>query len=603
MGVSLHNKDNSLVRLFKWIYTGFDRTIFMGLKFTLPTKFVSPLGFLGMLTFVVFIILGITGAFLMLWYEPILDRAWDSVSKINDTIPYGFHMRNIHYHASNAMVMLAILHMYYQFFSGRYKIRNEMLWVTGILIGVLTILEAFTGYDIIFSERAVLAISIAASLTNSIPILGPDMMNAFFGSGFHDFVLRFYAFHVFFLPIVLLGLMVVHFPRFLVFDVPMVMAVTGAIMFTGGIFPIDLGLKFDPTVPPGVTVPEWYLTGLYAFLRSAFDKFTTGVLWPGLFIFTLLIIPFIDRYKKFSWKDRPIITALGITSIAQIIITTYWGFYIDPDRTKSLLERLVIDPIFLYTVMVVLVPLSFGFTYLMIKLAKNAEANAKKQKPAEKNSIQLPAKWLYILFIVLIGFQVYLNIAAYYAVLNGMKNYSLFLIGILMLVFSGMFHLYRHSRGLTKSNVEVVTTNKRKFVFPSFGADSKKSLPSKTAKVGELSDSSDRILNAPSDKSLDDKKPVPVPEIPATKGSSLSSSSSSSTNSATGVDTTVTTDFTSSNHPNPNLQTNAAPLHSSKNDQDDKKLRQRINSSEPSNDTSISNMGRSATNNPDKNRT
>jgi ubiquinol-cytochrome c reductase cytochrome b subunit len=239
----------------------------------------------------------------------------------------------------------------------------------------------------------------------------------------------------------------------------------------------------------------------------------------------------------------------------------------------------------------------------MIKLAKNAEANAKKQKPAEKNSIQLPAKWLYILFIVLIGFQVYLNIAAYYAVLNGMKNYSLFLIGILMLVFSGMFHLYRHSRGLTKSNVEVVTTNKRKFVFPSFGAGSTKSLPSKTAKVGELSDSSDRIFNAPSDKSLDDKKPVPVPEIPATKGNSLSSSSSSSTNSATGVDTTSTTDFTSSNRPNPNLQTNAAPLHSSKNDQDDKKLRQRINSSEPSNATSISNMGRSTTNNPDKNRT
>ncbi len=603
MGVSLHNQDNSLVRLFKWIYSGFDRTIFMGLKFTLPTKFVSPLGFLGMLTFVVFIILGITGAFLMLWYEPILDRAWDSVSKINDTIPYGFHMRNIHYHASNAMVMLAILHMYYQFFSGRYKIRNEMLWVTGILLGVLTILEAFTGYDIIFSERAELAISIAASLTNSIPILGPDMMNAFFGSGFHDFVLRFYAFHVFFLPIVLLGLMVVHFPRFLVFDVPMVMAVTGAIMLTGGVFPIDMGLKFDPNVPPGITVPEWYLTGLYVFLRSAFDKFTTGVLWPGLFIFTLLIMPFIDKYKKFSWKDRPIITALGITSIAQIIITTYWGFYIDPDRTKSLLERLVVDPIFLYTVMVLLVPLSFGFTYLMIKLAKNAEANAKKQKPAEKNPIQLPAKWLYILFVVLIGFQVYLNIAAYYAVLNGMKNYSLFLIGILMLVFSGMFHLYRYGRGLSKSNVEVVTTNKRKFVFPSFGPGSTKSLPSKTAKIGELSDSSHRIFNAPSDKSLDDKEPVPVPEIPVTKGNSLLQSSPSSTNSARGVDTTTATNYTSSNHSNPNLPTNAAPLHSSKNDQDDKKLRQRIKSPEPSTATSISNMGESTTTNPAKNST
>ena len=425
----------------------------MGLKFTFPSRFVSPLGFLGMLTFVIFIILGITGALLMLYYEPILDRAWDSVKNINDVIPYGFHLRNIHYHASNAMVMVALLHMYYQYFSGRYKIRNEILWVTGIILGVLTILEAFTGYDIIFSERAELAISIAASLTNSIPILGPQMTEAFFGGGFHDFVLRFYAFHVFLLPIAMLGLMVVHFPRFLVFDIPMVMAITGAIMLTGGVFPVDMGLKFDPNVPPGITVPEWYLTGLYSFLRSAYDKFTTGVAWPGLFIFALLIIPFIDRYKKFSWKDRPIITAIGITSLAQIIVTTYWGFYIDPDRTKSLLERLVIDPVFLYLVMILLVPLSFGFTYMMIKLAKNAETNAKIQpkKPTTKSSINLTEKWIYAIFVALLAFQIYLNIAAYYAVLNGMKNYSLFIIGIMMLVFAGMFHIFRHGKSMQKA--------------------------------------------------------------------------------------------------------------------------------------------------------
>ena len=452
MVVSLH-RENSLVKFFRWVYAGVDRTLFMGMKFTFPARFVSPLGFLGMLTFVVFIILGITGALLMLWYEPILDRAWDSVANINDTIPYGFHIRNIHYHASNAMVMVAILHMYYQYFSGRYKIRNEILWVTGVIMGVLTILEAFTGYDIIFSERAELAISIAASLTNSIPILGPQMRDAFFGSGFHDFVLRFYAFHVFFLPIALLGLMVVHFPRFLVFDVPMVMAVTGAIMLTGGVFPVDMGLKFDPSVPPGITVPEWYLTGLYAFLRTQFDKFVTGVAWPGLFIFALLIIPFVDKYKKFSWKDRPLITAVGITSLAQIIVTTYWGFYINPDRTKSLLERLVIDPIFFYLVMLLLVPLSFGFTYMIIKLAKNAEANAKLQpkKAGGKTAINLPKKWIYILFVVLLAFQVYLNISAYYAVLSGMKNFSLFIIGIIMLVFAGMFHIYRHGTAMAKA--------------------------------------------------------------------------------------------------------------------------------------------------------
>src|SRR6185437_9380688 len=452
MVVSSKN-ENSLVRFFRWAYSGVDRTIFMGMKFTFPGRFVSPLGFLGMITFVLFVILGITGALLMLWYEPILDRAWNSVQKINDTIPYGFHIRNIHYHASNAMVMVALLHMYYQYFSGRYKIRNEILWVTGIIIGVLTILEAFTGYDIIFSERAELAISIAASLTNSIPVMGPQMREAFFGGGFHDFVLRFYSFHVFFLPIFLLGLMVVHFPRFMVFDVPMVMAISGAIMITGGVFPVDLGTKFDPNVPPGITVPEWYLTGLYAFLRTMYDKFVTGVAWPGLFIFALLVVPFVDRYKKFSWKDRPLITALGITSLAQIIVTTYWGFYIDPDIKKALLERLVIDPIFFYLVMLLLVPLSFGFTYMMIKLAKNAEANKKLQpkKASGKSSINLSQRWIYIIFIALLAFQVYLNIMAYYAVVNGMKNFSLFIVGIIMIVFAGMFHIYRHGRTMSKA--------------------------------------------------------------------------------------------------------------------------------------------------------
>jgi ubiquinol-cytochrome c reductase cytochrome b subunit len=444
--------ENSLVRLFRWIYAGVERTIFMGMKFTFPGRFVSPLGFLGMLTFVLFIILGITGALLMLWYEPILDRAWNSVQNINDTIPYGFHIRNIHYHASNAMVMMALLHMYYQYFSGRYKIRNEILWVTGIILGVMTILEAFTGYDIIFSERAELAISIAASLTNSIPIMGPQMREAFFGGGFHDFILRFYTFHVFMLPIALLGLMVVHFPRFLVFDVPMVMAISGAIMLTGGVFPVGLGLPFKPEVPPGITVPEWYLTGLYAFLRTMYDKFVTGVAWPGLFIGALLIVPFVDKYKKFSWKDRPLITAVGITSLAQIIVTTYWGFYIDPSINKALLERLVIDPIFFYLVMILLVPMSFGFTYMMIKLAKHSEANAKLQpKKGGKGAIALSQKWIYALFVVLLAFQVYLNIAAYYAMLQGMKNYSLFIVGIIMLVFAGMFHLYRYGRALAKA--------------------------------------------------------------------------------------------------------------------------------------------------------
>lgn len=452
MAVSLDRRTGG-ASFFHWIWDGLDRTVFTAVKFSFPARFVSPFGFLGMLTFIVFVVLGISGAFLMFYYQPILDRAWDSVAFINDEVPFGFHIRNIHYHGSNAMVMLAVLHMYYQYFSGRYKIRNEILWVTGVILGTVTILEAFTGYDIIFSERAELAISIAASLTNSIPIAGPTIRDAMFGSGFSDFVLRFYAQHVFLLPVVMLGLMAVHFPRFLVFDVPMVMAIVGAIMITGGVFPIDMGFKFEPTVPPGITVPEWYLTGLYAFLRTQYDKFVTGVLWPGIFIASLALIPFIDRYKKFSWKDRPMITAWGITGIAQIIVTTYWGFYIPADTTLPLVERLVIDPVFLYIVMMLMVPLGFGFTYMMIKLAKEAERKAKiaKEKgPKKVASINLSEKWLNWLLVALLAFQVFLNIAAYNAALTGMKNMSLFFVGLIMLTFAGFFHVYRYSMSEAK---------------------------------------------------------------------------------------------------------------------------------------------------------
>jgi len=447
MAVSLSRR-SGLMAFIYWIWDSLDRTIFTAIKFSFPARFVSPFGFLGMLTFIVFIILGVSGALLMFYYEPILDRAWDSVEFINNDVPFGFHIRNIHYHGSNAMVMLAILHMYYQYFSGRYKIRNEILWVTGIILGTVTILEAFTGYDIIFSERAELAISIAASLTNSIPIAGPLIRDMAFGNGFHDFVLRFYTQHVFILPIVMLGLMAVHFPRFLVFDVPMVMAISGAILITGGVFPVDLGFKFQPTVPPGITVPEWYLTGLYAFLRTQYDKFVTGVLWPGLFILSLLVIPFVDRYKKFSWKDKPLITAFGIVGIAQILVTTYWGFYIPPDSTLPLVERLVIDPIYLYTVMILLVPLGIGFSYMMIYLAKEAERKAKLAKekgPQKVAKIEFSEKWVNWVIIALIAFMVFLNIAAYNAAITGMKNMGLFLAGLILIVFAGMFHVYRYS--------------------------------------------------------------------------------------------------------------------------------------------------------------
>ena len=162
--------------------------------------------------------------------------------------------------------------------------------------------------------------------------------------------------------------------------------------------------------------------------------------------------PFIDRYKRFSWKDRPLVTAFGITGIAQVMVTTYWGFYITPDVTKPLVARLVIDPIFFYTIMLLLVPIGFGFSYMMILLAKESERKAKLARakgPHKVAMINFSGKWINWLIVALLLFQVFLNIAAYNAILAGMKNFNLFLTGLILMVFAGMFHLYRY--GLNES--------------------------------------------------------------------------------------------------------------------------------------------------------
>jgi ubiquinol-cytochrome c reductase cytochrome b subunit len=136
------------------------------------------------------------------------------------------------------------------------------------------------------------------------------------------------------------------------------------------------------------------------------------------------------------------------------MVTTYWGFYIPSDTTIPLVERLVIDPVFLYTVMILLVPLGFGFSYMMIKLAKESERKAKLAKdkgPKKVATINLSQKWINWVIIALLAFQVFLNIAAYNAALTGMKNISLFFIGIILIVFAGFFHVYRYGLNQAKN--------------------------------------------------------------------------------------------------------------------------------------------------------
>ena len=443
-------KGNVVSRFYQWIKNGLDRTVYMGIQYTYPKRFVSPLGYLGVLTGITFLVLGITGGLLMIYYQPTLAGcgnltcAFASIERINNTVPFGWLLRNIHYTASNAMVLLAILHMYYQYFSGRFKIKNEILWVTGVILGIITGVEAFTGYDLLFNQRAGLAIEIGSSLANASPLIGGTLRLATFGAGFTDFVLRLYAAHVFILPMVMLILVFIHFPRYLVFDLPVISTVVGGLMLVAAIFPVAVGVGYSPSNPQ-LTIPEWYLTGIYALLRTEFDKFVMGGLMPALLFLMALVVPFVDTSKKLNWKDRPFFTALGITTIAQILITTAWGFYVNPNTSLPTLSRLYVDPEIYFSSMIGVTVLSFAFTYAFLRYLKAKERVRRAVAPM---SPLLTKKWVFIIFLMLIGAQLALNFFAWTAALTDLNAMTLFDVGAILVTFGVIAHLYRYSQSL-----------------------------------------------------------------------------------------------------------------------------------------------------------
>ena len=157
--------------------------------------------------------------------------------------------------------------------------------------------------------------------------------------------------------------------------------------------------------------------------------------------------------------------------------------------------------------MILLVPLGIGFSYMMIHLAKEGERRAKMAKekgPQKVSQINLSDKWINWLLVALIAFQVFLNIAAYNAAISGMKNMSLFLAGLILIVFAGMFHVYRYAMAKTKE------------VPPPPGPKTKMTKPIASSDSKELPSPSDNTIDEVETKPIDhqtDNKSTPKQDI------------------------------------------------------------------------------------------
>jgi quinol-cytochrome oxidoreductase complex cytochrome b subunit len=184
---------------------------------------------MGGISFLLFIILTITGVILMFYYHPAAEYAYEDMKYLMNDVPFGALIRNMHRWSAHLMVITVMLHMFRVFLTGAYKPPRQFNWVVGVILLLLTFLLSFTGYLLPWDQLAIWAVTVGTNMARATPFLGhqgpfgpelgmrPDNDVRFLLLGGTQVgppaLLRFYVLHCIFLPLVTAIFLAVHFWR------------------------------------------------------------------------------------------------------------------------------------------------------------------------------------------------------------------------------------------------------------------------------------------------------------------------------------------------------------------------------------------------------
>jgi hypothetical protein len=168
---------------------------------------------LGGITFMLFLVQGVTGTMLAFYYKPTPEEAYASIEFIETQVRFGASIRAIHHWSANAMVIMVVAHMLRVFITGAFKPPRELNWISGVILLLVTLGFGFTGYLLPWDQRAFWATTVGSEIAGGIPWIG-DLALVFLrgGWGVGSVTLsRFYAVHVLVLPVIILILLGAHF--------------------------------------------------------------------------------------------------------------------------------------------------------------------------------------------------------------------------------------------------------------------------------------------------------------------------------------------------------------------------------------------------------
>ena len=296
----------------------------------------------------------ITGLFLSIHYIAKIDLAFDSIEFIMRDVPNGWLIRYIHSNGASMFFIVIYGHICRGLYYGSYMEPRQSLWCSGMVLFLLMMATAFTGYVLPWGQMSFWGATVITSMVTVIPIAGKYIIVWLWGGHVISAptLTRFYTVH-FVLPFVIVGMTFVHlallhkvgssspigsdtnvddipfYPYFVLkdlFALSVYLLVFSIFVFY---YPNVLNhpdnyVHADPMRTPPHVVPEWYFLPYYAILRSIPHK-AGGILAMFGSLIVLFLIPYINSSEIRSTTFRPLFKIFFWVFIADFVILTWIG--------------------------------------------------------------------------------------------------------------------------------------------------------------------------------------------------------------------------------------------------------------------------------------
>ena len=310
----------------------------------------------GSLAGIALVIQIVTGIVLAMHYTPQADMAFDSVEHIMRNVNYGWLLRYIHSNNSSLFFALVYIHIFRGLYYGSYKSPREILWWMGLVILLLMMSSAFTGYVLPWGQQSYWAATVITNMFTAIPWVGEAITTWLWG-GFvvgNPTLNRFFSLH-YLLPFIIVGVVVVHLwalhvhksnnplgidvkgpqdtlpfhPYYTVKDLVglgvFLLVLAGFVFYAPNFMgEPDNYIPANPLVTPTHIVPEWYFLPYYAILRAIPDKLL-GVIAMFGSILILFVLPWLDTSRVRSATFRPLYKWLFWLFLADCLILGWVG--------------------------------------------------------------------------------------------------------------------------------------------------------------------------------------------------------------------------------------------------------------------------------------